>query len=215
MTQRISIAMVAVLSIGLSHPSSAFGEHYSHWWDHPCNSPPDYGLVCNEGGGESFGPGLGQCWCQAQWSDADNWTGTGYPDDTDDNPRIQHSNTGHCDGGTNDGDPCSESGDCPSGTCDNIETQLLIQFTENLTTHPLHIDTLSSAASTDSLNVKFFSRTCAGGSNAGLACEQDLECSMSTCQSASYALTLEALYIDATDGAIVLTIGGSTTVSTE
>jgi len=202
-------ALTVLLTMGFAR-----GELYTHSWDHPCDTPPDYGLVCPELGGD--GPGPGDCWCQADWSDADNWTGIGYPNDPDShNPQIIHSNTGHCDGGTNDGDPCSQSSDCPSGTCDDIETHLLIRLTEDIAIHPLHIDSQATAATTDALYVMFFSRTCAGGVNAGLECRSSMDCPGSTCQTASYELSPLVLYMDATNGTITLTVGSTTTLVTD
>lgn len=174
----MSRTMAVTVFLGIFvHASArvAFAENYSHWWDHPCDTPPDYGLTCLGGGG---GESLDECYCDADWSDADNWTGTGYPDDTNDNPRIYHSNTGHCNGGSYDGDPCSTSGDCPGGTCDDVEESLHIRLSENLTTSVLSIDTSSTGATTDALDLALYSNT------------------------GSKTLTVDALHLDATNGAI-------------
>ena len=206
-------ALTVLLTMGV-----AKGENYSHQWTHPCDTPPDYGLVCGAGGGGGEGPSSNDCWCQADWSDADNWVtgwGSGYPDDTDDNPYIPHSNTGHCDGGTNDGDPCSESGDCPSGTCENVETDLLIRLTENIVTSTLTIETTNSAATSDHQRLRIFSRTCSGGTWAGMACDSNSDCLGGSCGSGTYELSVPVLILDATYGPISLSVGARTTLVTE
>jgi hypothetical protein len=102
--RNLRTTMLGVLCAG-AIACPAFGDPYDYTWDHPCPDPQE--LTC-----EPFTqPPV--CWCEADWDDADNWIGDGYPSDPSDTAMIEHSNTGHCDGGANDGDPCSEAGDCP------------------------------------------------------------------------------------------------------
>ncbi len=118
-------------------------------WDHPCTAET---LECI---GE---PPIQICWCEAGWSVAGNWTGGlgPYPDGTSDNAFIDHSNTGTCDGGVDDGEPCSVDGDCQGrdNTCEKIETYLDMELTESLSIHKLYLTTISTTAQTDHLVIR-------------------------------------------------------------
>ncbi len=105
--RNLKTTMLGVLCVG-AIACPAFGDPYDYTWDHPC---PEQPLHCYW-----HEP---PCWCQGEWDNQDHWLSNpdGYPSDPSDTAMIEHSNTGHCNGGFNDGDECNDNLEC-HGTCD-------------------------------------------------------------------------------------------------
>lgn len=148
--------------------------------------------------------------CDADWDVSANWTGStcvGYPNTSTEFAYISHSNTGTCDGGSDDGLACSQDSDCAGvGTCENIEEKLVIAV-PTLTIEGLIVETNSTRATTDVLNVDLVAVsgsvtvTCGGLTVTSWAGDVGL--------SASSGLTLDAtaITLDAVNGKI--TFGGN------
>ncbi len=202
----ITTGIVAAIAIPVS------AEEWECQWDHPCTDDPGSTLLCNYT--ET------QCWCDADWNVAGNWSCLfgGYPDDTDESVRIMHSNVGYCDGGFNNGDACSDSSDCPGCRpaycpCDDIENHVIIELTDEIV-GGMKIETRSTDATDESLTVHFESKgKCVGGGNPGASCNDDGDCTgAGTCEDASRTLDSVCLTLKATYGPVTLVVQDSAEV---
>lgn len=172
-------------------------------WDHPCADDPVGTQTCDSGQTESE-----FCWCQGEWNEEDHWASDpdGYPDQSTDAAAIHHSNTGYCDGGTNDGDPCSENGDCSGGTCDNYEDHLKIDMvTETINSLEILVD--DTNATDDALDVRFNNiGVCDGGTHHGDPCDCTTDCPRGTCVKSNKTLNVGDLYLDADNGPLTIKV---------
>lgn len=119
---------------------------YAIWettWVNPCPDPD--AVQC--------APFVGfPCWCEGDFSDTANWSGD-VPT-TGGVGLVVHANTGYCEGGVDDGDPCDADGDCTSpGTCGDEESYLLINVDERGYAG-LEIATDTNTCCTDALEVR-------------------------------------------------------------
>ncbi len=172
--------------IALNVPAQALWE--GCLWLHPCKNDPGTEQTCDP----FLEPPL--CWCEADWDDELNWTcfgiASGYPDLPSENARFRHSNTGYCNGGTRDGDPCSQDSDCPRVSCENFELYLELQLTTE-SIGGLWIETAATNATDEKLEIRFESKG----------------------NSAKTLTTLQVI-LDATNGPITLKISDSATLKT-
>ena len=147
----VTAGVVACASVGLAFDPT--GQWYS--WVESCDGT----LVLDDS--ESF------LVCEADWDEPSNWftcvyggdceePTTSYPDSTDEDVIIIASNTGTCDGGVDDGLPCSQNSDCTGAgnTCKDYEAQLVIMLSTE-TVRDVSVATKSTAATTDQLYLRF------------------------------------------------------------
>ena len=143
-----------------------YGEQWDCSWVHPCD---ETNLTC--GGWDCCPLECSSYFCVAEWDVSTNWTGVllqcnGFPDSPTESAIIRHSNTGTCDGGSNDGQPCSEDNDCPPitqspSTCENVEDDVDIEI-PTITIEALKIETKSTSATNDILTINFKPKDPAG-----------------------------------------------------
>lgn len=121
------------------------GEGWDYIWDHPCADDPENDQTCY------LPPKDHICWCKGEWDEADHWTSTpdGWPDDSSDNVRINHSNTGYC----SNGDPCLDNDDC-DGDCDYYEDHMRLELVTE-TIAGLTIRTAGLFETGNSLEIRF------------------------------------------------------------
>lgn len=140
----------------------AYGAAWDCWWVHPCD---ETNLTCRNW--NCCPLTCTSYFCEADWDVSDNWGGiacTGFPDSSTESAIIKHSNTGSCDGGTNDGRSCSEDNDCPPNppeqspaTCENVEDNIVIEI-PTVTIESLRIETKSTSATSESLSIDFIAK---------------------------------------------------------
>lgn len=191
----------------------AAAEGWDYYWDHPCFEDPESTLICpyTQQLTIGFGPGT-ECWCVGEWSNPDHWNGeAGYPDEPGETALIWHSNTGHCVGGSQDGEPCSDHDDCPgvSNGCIKLESYLAI----GITTEAFEGFNIRSKdmpnASHDTLTVRFDSERCVGGPNGGKWCDTSLDCPSGTCYTYTETMTTGIVGIHAASGPATLELSDS------
>jgi hypothetical protein len=137
----LKLLLAAAGCVGmLALPAAA--EHWDFTWDHPCADDPENEQTCKAPAGTP-------CWCEGVWDEADHWVQAGWPDESTDIVRINHSNTGYC----SNGDPCLDDDDC-TGDCDYYEDHLRLELvTETIAS--LTITTAGTFESGNSLEIRF------------------------------------------------------------